>query len=193
VSAPDLAELANVVRMTLRDTELQFEETEPGHFLVKLPGSHKLATMTWLVLGRHSLQVEAFFCRRPDEAAEEFYRWLLARNMKMFAVAFSVDHHGDVYLVARLPLSSVQPDELDLLLGSIMTYSDEWFDAALEIGFRSSIEREWDWRVKRGESLANLAAFARFADPANRPASVRAAAVDAGESAVASLRQDVVP
>jgi hypothetical protein len=49
-----------------------------------------------------------------------------------------------------------------------MTYADEWFDAALEIGFRSSIEREWDWRVSRGESLANLAAFAAFADPAKR-------------------------
>jgi Putative bacterial sensory transduction regulator len=168
VSTPDLIELANVVRMTLRDTELEFEESEPGHFLVKLPGTHKLATMAWLVIGEHSLQVEAFFCRRPDEAADDFYRWLLARNMKMFAVAFAVDHHGDVYLVARLPLSSVQPAELDQLLGSVMTYSDEWFDAALEIGFRSSIEREWDWRVKRGESLANLAAFARFADPANR-------------------------
>ena len=83
-------------------------------------------------------------------------------------VAFSVDHLGDVYLVGRLPLSAVEPDELDRVLGSVMTYSDEWFDPALEIGFRSSIEREWDWRVKRGESLANLAAFARFADPANR-------------------------
>jgi hypothetical protein len=35
----------------------------------------------------------------------------------------------------------------------------------LEIGFADSIRREWAWRVSRGESLANLAAFARFADP----------------------------
>jgi hypothetical protein len=39
----------------------------------------------------------------------------------------------------------------------------------LEIGFGSSIRREWDWRVKRGESLRNLEAFAAFADPARRP------------------------
>ena len=38
-------------------------------------------------------------------------------------------------------------------------------DAALELGFASSIRREWAWRAKRGESLANLRAFARFADP----------------------------
>jgi hypothetical protein len=52
----------------------------------------------------------------------------------------------------------------------VLTYADEWFDLALEIGFRSSIQREWDWRVSRGESLRNLEAFARFADPANRSA-----------------------
>ena len=29
--------------------------------------------------------------------------------------------------------------------------------------------REWAWRVKRGESLKNLEAFAAFADPEHRP------------------------
>jgi hypothetical protein len=167
------AELGEVVRATLVERELEFTEPEPASFLVKLPGSHKLATMTWLVVGDHSLQVEAFFCRRPDEAHERFYRWLLERNAKMFAVSFAVDHYGDVYIVGRLPRSAVTAEEIDRILGSVMTYSDEWFDAALELGFRSSIEKEWDWRVKRGESLANLQAFARFADPANRgPAAV---------------------
>lgn len=162
------AALADVIRATLEERELEFEEADPGSFLVKLPGTHKLATMTWLVVGDHSLQVEAFFCRKPDEAHEKFYKWLLERNAKMYAVAFALDNHGDVYIVGRLPLPTVDPDELDRVLGSVMTYSDEWFDTALEIGFRSSIEREWDWRVKRGESLANLQAFARFADPSNR-------------------------
>jgi hypothetical protein len=127
--------------------------------------------MTWLIVGDHSLHVEAFFCRRPDENRERFWRWLLERNAKMYGVAFSVDVLGDVYLVGRLPLTAVEPEEIDRVLGAVLTYSDEWFDSALELGFRSSIEREWDWRVKRGESLANLQAFARFADPANRPSS----------------------
>ena len=55
--------------------------------------------------------------------------------------------------------------ERDRLLGCVLSYSDENFDAALELGFGSAIRREWAWRVKRGESLANLQAFARFADP----------------------------
>jgi hypothetical protein len=157
-----------VIRGALDERELEYDEAQPGAFLVKLPGSHKLATMTWLVIGDHSLHIEAFFVRRPDENHEAFYRWLLERNAKMFAVSFAVDNVGDVYLVGRIPLSAVTEDDIDSVLGSVLTYSDEWFDKALELGFRSSIEREWDWRVKRGESLRNLEAFAKFADPANR-------------------------
>jgi hypothetical protein len=51
------------------------------------------------------------------------------------------------------------------VLGCVLSYSDENFDPALTLGFASSIRREWAWRVKRGESLANLHAFARLADP----------------------------
>jgi len=48
---------------------------------------------------------------------------------------------------------------------AVLTYADENFDTMLRLGFGDSIKREWAWRVKRGESLANLRAFARFADP----------------------------
>jgi hypothetical protein len=47
----------------------------------------------------------------------------------------------------------------------VLSYSDDNFNAALAIGFENSIRREWAWRVKRGESTANLQAFARFAGP----------------------------
>ena len=50
-----------------------------------------------------------------------------------------------------------------------LPYADESFDPMLEIGFGSSIKREWDWRVKRGEPLTNLRAFAHLADPESTP------------------------
>jgi hypothetical protein len=156
---------AAVIEATLRSLELGFEQPRPGAFLVKLVGQHKLATMTWLVVGEHSLGVEAFFCRQPDENHEAFYRFLLERNGRMYGVHFTLDQMGDVYLTGKLPLSSVSAEDIDLLLGCVLSYSDENFDAALELGFGSAIRREWAWRVKRGESLANLQAFARFADP----------------------------
>lgn len=162
---PTAAELDRVVRETLEDRELTYERPRDGAYLVRLEGTHKLATMCWLVIGDHSLHVEAFFMRQPDENHVGLYRFLLERNARMYAVAFSIDHLGDVYLVGRLPLASVTPEDLDRVLGSVLTYADESFDTALELGFASSIRREWQWRQKRGESLANLQAFARFADP----------------------------
>jgi hypothetical protein len=144
---------------------LPYENPTPGSYLVKLEGEHKLATMTWLIVGRHSLHVEAFFCRQPDENQERFYRFLLERNGRTYGVHFAIDQMGDVYLVGRLPLASISAGEIDRILGCVLTYADENFDTVLELGFASAIRREWAWRAKNGESLANLRAFARFADP----------------------------
>jgi hypothetical protein len=141
---------------------LEYENPEPGAYLVRLTGTRKLATLTWLIAGEHSLHAEAFFCRQPDENHQVFYRFLLERNGRMFGVHFALDATGDVYLAGRLPLSAITEDEIDRLLGCILTYADESFDQALKLGFGSAIRREWAWRESRGESLANLAAFADF-------------------------------
>ena len=156
---------ATIIQAALDEALLDYETPAPGQFFVKLPGQHKLATNCWLVVGQHALLVEAFVCRKPDENHEAFQRFLLRRNARMYAVAFSLDKAGDVYLVGRLPLHAVTAEEVDRILGCVLQYADESFDPLLELGFASSIRREWAWRHKRGESTANLAAFARFADP----------------------------
>jgi hypothetical protein len=159
------AELHATITAALDEAELDYTSPGEGQFFVVLPGTHKLATNCWLVVGKHALLVEAFVCRKPDENVEEFYRFLLRRNARLYGVAFSIDATGDVYLVGRLPLHSLDAQEIDRLLGSVLQYADESFDPLLEIGFSSSIRREWEWRLKRGESTRNLQAFARFADP----------------------------
>ena len=166
---PAQARAASEIEAALAGLGLAAERPQPGSYLVRLEGQHKLATMTWLIVGAHSLAVEAFFCRQPDENHAAFYRFLLERNGRMYGVHFALDPVGDVYLAGRLPLASVAADEIDRLLGCVLSYSDENFDQALRLGFASSIRREWAWRVKRGESLANLHAFARLADPAGDP------------------------
>ena len=162
--SPESASAA--IEAALTELGLPYENPRPGAYLVRLEGQHKLATLTWLVAGAHSLGVEAFFCRQPDENHEAFYRFLLERNGRMFGVHFSIDQVGDVYLTGHLPLTAVTTDDIDRLLGCVLSYSDENFDAALKIGFGSAIRREWAWREKRGESLANLRAFAGFVEQA---------------------------
>jgi Putative bacterial sensory transduction regulator len=144
------------------DRELPCEPNGEHSFAVTLPGTHKLKTVCNLIVGEHALRVEAFVMRHPDEHREELWEWLLQRNARMYGVAFSIDKVGDVYLVGRIPLHAITEDELDRLLGAVLTYADESFDTMLEIGFGTAIRREWQWRVSRGEPLDNLRAFADF-------------------------------
>ena len=147
------------VRSALKEADIEWEELRHGVFSVTLPGERKLQTPCRLDVGKHSFAVHAFVARHVDENHERVYRWLLERNLKMFGVAFAVDHHGDIYLDGRLPLSSVTEDEVDRLLGSVLAYADDAFNPILEMGFGSSIRKEWAWRVARGESTKNLEAF----------------------------------
>ncbi|MDQ3663683.1 MAG: YbjN domain-containing protein [Actinomycetota bacterium] len=148
-----------IVREALADSGLDAVEHRPGVFEVTLPGERKLQTTVRLEVGDHALAVHAFVARHPDENAEEVYRWLLERNLRLYAVAFAVDSAGDIYLDGRVPLHSVTAAEVDRLLGAVATYADESFNTILELGFASSIKREWEWRLARGESTRNLEAF----------------------------------
>jgi hypothetical protein len=126
---------------------------------VVLPGEHKLRTTCSLVAGEHSLSVNAFVARHPDENADAVHRWLLERNRRLFGIAYAIDQLGDIYLVGRIPVAAVSEQLLDQVLGAVLSEADGSFNTILELGFRSSIEKEWRWRLSRGESTANLAAF----------------------------------
>lgn len=147
------------------ERSLVCEVTGPLAYAVTLPGTRKLNTVCHLVVGEHALRLSAFVMRAPDERHQELWAWLLRRNARMYGVAFAIDGAGDVYLTGRVGLAGITAEELDRLLGSVLSYADESFDRMLEIGFGSAIRREWDWRVARGESTANLRAFRHLADP----------------------------
>ena len=122
------------------------EEPAPGSFVVVLPGERKLRTTCSLVVGEHALTSRPSWPATPTRTHEAVYRWLLERNLRMYAVAFAVDHLGDIYLTGRLPLAAVTPDEVDRLLGCVLEYADGSFNTILELGFASAIRREWAWR-----------------------------------------------
>lgn len=153
------ADAIATIRAALVGADLDPTEPADGTFLFDLPGERKLATPCRLVVGHHAMEIHAFVCRNPDENHEGVYRWLLTRNLKLYGVAFGIDHNGDIYLDGRLSLANVTGEEIDRLLGAVLTYSDESFNTILELGFATSIRKEWEWRIKRGESTRNLEAF----------------------------------
>lgn len=148
------------VRAYLEANGLEYDEPAPGQFSFTLPGEKKQKTPVRLDIGEHALGVHAFVCRQPDENHERVYAWLLQRNLRLYGVAFAIDRLGDIYLDGRLPLAILNDeDELDRLLGSVLSTAEESFNTILELGFASAIRKEWEWRTLRGESTANLEAF----------------------------------
>ncbi|MDT7728161.1 MAG: hypothetical protein QOI21_4737 [Actinomycetota bacterium] len=157
--------LDEVIQSTLDGMELKYEKRGEGKYFVTLPGTKKLQTSCWMIAGDHAFAVEAFVCRRPDEAHEEVYRFLLRRNARLYGVHYTIDGSGDIYLVGKFGLDTVSGEELDKILGQVLEAADGDFNTLLEIGFATSIKREWDWRVSRGESLVNLQAFKHLVEP----------------------------
>lgn len=151
-----------LIESVCAEREVPVDRTGEHSFAVTLPGAHKLKTICNLIVGEHSLRIEAFVMRQPDENREQLWAWLLKRNARMYGAAFAIDDVGDIYLTGRASLTAMTAEELDRLLGSVLTYADESFDPILEIGFGTAIRREWEWRVKRGEPLDNLRAFEHF-------------------------------
>ena len=166
----DRAPVSHVQRLiedTLEANELTYSRHEGAHgglpgLIVELPGERRLKTNTILSIGEHSVRIEAFVCRKPDENHEGVYKFLLKRNRRLYGVAYTLDNVGDIYLVGRMALASVDAAEIDRVLGQVLEAVDTDFNTLLELGFRSSIQKEWEWRVSRGESLKNLEAFAHL-------------------------------
>jgi hypothetical protein len=156
------AEVIATIESFLAQQDLESQRIAPDAFAVALPGERRLKTACMLTVGAHALEIEAFVMRRPDENHAQLYEFLLQRNARMYAVSWAIDGTGDVYLTGRMPLAAVDDDELDRILGCVLEYADGSFNTLLELGFGSSIRREWAWRVKNDQPLANLAAFADF-------------------------------
>ena len=151
----------------LKELGVEFT-TEPGDaFLLTLPGERRHRTLLWLIVGTHELLIESFVCRAPDENREDVYRFLLQRNSRLRTVAYALDGDGDIHLVGRIGLAALgahPAEELDTVLGVVLTTSDDDFNQILERGFAGAIRREWAWRSSRGHSLKNLQAFQHLID-----------------------------
>ena len=158
-----------IIETALKESDLEYAFHEgvdgaPSGIVVAVPGERRLVTNTIFSVGDHAVRIEAFICRKPDEDFEKVYRYLLRRNRRLFGLAYTLDNLGDIYLVGRIALESVFPTVIDGILGQVVQAVEADFNMLLELGFHSSIQKEWDWRVKRGESLKNLKAFEHLID-----------------------------
>jgi hypothetical protein len=73
----------------------------------------------------------------PEENIAACYEYLLRANTRLFAIRFAIGAEDAVYLVGQMPLSAVDHDELDRIIGSAYAYSEQYFRPAMSIGYAS--------------------------------------------------------
>jgi len=85
----------------LASHDLEYDRKDSNTFLLTLPGEKKLQTHCALVVGDHSLSINAFVIRKPDDNADQVHAWCMSKNASMYGIAFATNEVGDIFLVGR--------------------------------------------------------------------------------------------
>jgi len=106
-------------------------------WFVRLRGEEKDTFTIWFTLRQRTLHFETYVMPAPEENHERFYEHLLRRNLRFNGVAFTIGEEDAVFLVGQLPVTVIDEDELDRILGSMYAYVEQCFRPALRIGYAS--------------------------------------------------------
>ncbi len=113
------------------------DESDERRWFVRLVGEEKSTFTIWFTLRQRTLHYETYVMPAPEENHEQFYEHLLRRNLKLFGAAFTIGAEDAVFLVGQLPVTAIDEDELDRILGSLYAYVEQFFRPALRIGYAS--------------------------------------------------------
>lgn len=136
------------VESFLAEADVPAEALGDGRWFVRLAGERKLGIGVHLVVGDRTMRVESFFMRAPEERHARLYHDLLLRQASSYVLRFTLDEHGDLFLVGQVPLRAVTPDEVDRVLGSLLELADGAYLPSVETGFASSLAAERAWRAR---------------------------------------------
>jgi hypothetical protein len=109
---------------------------------VMVPSYWKESIAVSIELRERTLRAEAFFMRAPEDNAGRAYRLLLERNQTSRAWRFGASDVGDVWLIAEIGLEAVDDEELDRLLGGLVTLIDETYRPYFRLAFERALEAQ---------------------------------------------------
>lgn len=121
-----------VVAAVVRD-----EDPDTLRWFVRVTGDEKDVFSIWFHLRQRTLHYETFVMPAPEENHEQFYAYLLRRNSELMGAAFGIGDEEAIFLAGALPISAIDDDELDRILGSVYVWVERFFKPALRIGFAS--------------------------------------------------------
>lgn len=113
----------------------EVESLGEGSWLVSMPGEVRQRVNVATVLRADRVSFYFFMVRGPRDNREALYRLLLRKNLRSFAMKYALDADGDVWLVAELPRSGFDGEELDRVLGVIYQEAESAFESLVHLGY----------------------------------------------------------
>jgi hypothetical protein len=108
---------------------------EANSWLVTMEGRVRQRVNVAVALRRDRVSFYFFMVRAPRANHEDFYRLLLRKNLRTFAMKYCLDADGDVWLLAELPRHGFDAGELDRILGVFYQESESAFEALVHLGY----------------------------------------------------------
>jgi hypothetical protein len=116
---------------------LPWSRSGEGRWAAVLEGRIRHAIPVAIEVGSRSCTLTSFLLRGPADraAAADLHRVLLRKNRGLGRARLCLDADDDVVLVARLPLRTLSPDEIDDALGEILTVGESCFESLVHLGY----------------------------------------------------------
>jgi len=111
-------------------------EPEPRWY-VRLRGEEKEHVTIWITLGQRTLRYEAYVLPAPQENAAAVYEMALRRNDKLVGAHFAIGVEDALFLRGEIPLAWLTEPELDRIIGSIYSYTEQAFPGLIHLAFAS--------------------------------------------------------
>jgi hypothetical protein len=125
-------------RLSQEETFVAAErDAEVRRWYVRLRGEERDFIAIWLTLAEYTLQYETYFIPAPEEDAATVYETLMRINHRLYGMAFAIGPEDAIYLTGHMPLSALDEDELDRIVGSTYEYVERWFRPIMRIAFAS--------------------------------------------------------
>ena len=92
-------------------------------------------TTMWFDIGERTIAVEAFLLPAPPADNDAALRYCLLRNRTSWPAYLALDHQGDIVVLARLPIESLDVASIETLAGAVYETVELTFPTLVALGF----------------------------------------------------------
>ena len=100
------------------------------------------ATTVWFEVGQRTIGIEAYVLSLPPAPSAEVMRQALVRNLGVRRMHFALDSRNQLFLVGRIPVEELCPEELDLALGEVWDLVERSLRGLAQAGAEPAGSRE---------------------------------------------------